>query len=814
VKQIGRYRILEKLGHGGMGVVYKAFDPQIERNVAIKVISTQRVDDPELRDRFFREARAAGLLSHPNIVVVYDLGEHEAQPYIAMEFVDGVTLDAVMRSGEPFPMSRRIGLMLDVCEGLGYAHDRGVIHRDVKPGNIMVSRAGSAKILDFGLARLVSSDLTRSNLMLGTMSYMAPEQLRSEAIDHRIDIFAIGVVMYELFSGRRPFQSDSAASAIYNVLEEEPVPVHECNPHAPPELGPIVGRALAKDREQRYSSMHELAQDLASIPVTPEQDAPVPVSPLPGTASEFEPTMLPHTLLPAASRRTTPTPRARTPARGTRTPSGRAPGSAPPVPTPHAGPPGAATPSSADGARHRPSALGKGTWLAIAAAVVLVAAVAAGILLRPTEGTQPSGDRATATRVDTAADQQRARSHVARGREAFRAADYKTALDEAEAALRVLPDDREGRRLLEEVRRVRSTIDSGTREARRLSEAGRYEEAARAASQVLALAPNDADAQAVLKQASSHAGREMASDAMRQLTRARAQADTDAARQHAREAFAAAQRAEAQARRRYEAGDFAAATNGFYETSSLYRAAAAEARRQVQLKESREEEAARARELEQRLTSARDAFDRRRAEAQEVGAPQRAVALFNSAQEQAARAAELGRDETAVREYEVAERRMDEARRLAIDAAARERAAAVAAAPPPVERPAPAAAPTATAPPRVDPNPEEAIQNVLRQYAAALESRNLEALKRIWPSLRGEQEQAIRDDFQNARDISVSIESPRIQAQQDAATVTCVRRYQLHTRDGRRQQAETQTTINMRLSGSSWIIDTIRHEQR
>src|SRR5688572_14739842 len=199
-----------------MGVVFKAFDPQIERTVAIKVISSQRVDNPELRERFFREARSAGQLTHRNIIVVYDIGEEQGQPWLAMEYVDGVTLDVLMRGPHPFPIGRRLEVMLDVCSGLAYAHDRGIIHRDVKPSNIIVTRAGSAKILDFGLARLVSSDLTRSNLMLGTMSYMAPEQLRNEPIDQRVDIFAVGVVMYELFTGLRPFDGESLASAIYN----------------------------------------------------------------------------------------------------------------------------------------------------------------------------------------------------------------------------------------------------------------------------------------------------------------------------------------------------------------------------------------------------------------------------------------------------------------------------------------------------------------------------------------------------------------------------------------------------------------------
>ena len=309
MERIGRYRIVERLGQGGMGVVYKAFDPQIERTVAIKVISGQRFDNPELRERFFREARAAGQLTHPNIIIVYDLGEEQGQPYLAMEFVDGVTLDVLMRSGEPFPLPQRLSILLDVCEGLAYAHHRGVIHRDVKPGNIMVTRSGAAKILDFGLARLISSDLTRSNLMLGTMSYMAPEQLRGESIDQRVDIFAVGVVLYELFAGRRPFEGDSLASAIYKVLEEEPPAVHEVNPSVPLELSQIVTRALAKDRDQRYQSMDEVARDLmaAQATVSSDTDTPAPTAAAALLSSDMEPTVLRETPTPIVRR--TPTPR-------------------------------------------------------------------------------------------------------------------------------------------------------------------------------------------------------------------------------------------------------------------------------------------------------------------------------------------------------------------------------------------------------------------------------------------------------------------------------------------------------------------------
>jgi len=211
VKRVGRYEITELIGQGGMGVVYKAFDPLLARVVAIKVISGQFHTQPELRDRFFREARAAAQLAHRNIITIYDLGEEEGLPFLAMQFLEGRDLEQRMRAPEGMTLARKLEIALAMAEGLAHAHGAGVIHRDIKPANVFITDDGQVKILDFGLARLVTSELTRSNVMVGTVSYMAPEQLRGEKTDHRSDIFSIGVVLYEMFGGRKPFQADSFA---------------------------------------------------------------------------------------------------------------------------------------------------------------------------------------------------------------------------------------------------------------------------------------------------------------------------------------------------------------------------------------------------------------------------------------------------------------------------------------------------------------------------------------------------------------------------------------------------------------------------
>ena len=254
MQTIGRYELIEKLGQGGMGAVYRARDTLLERIVAVKVISTSIDQNDELRERFFREARAAGQLSHKNIITIHDLGEHEGQPYLAMEYLQGQDLLARMASPQRMSLRRRVEIATDICEGLEFAHAHGVIHRDIKPANVFITDSGGVKILDFGLARLVTSELTRSNMMMGTINYMSPEQIRGEKIDHRADIFSTAVVIYELLSGRRAFDADSFAATLYKILQEFPEPLQQIDPSIPIELVRIVERALAEAARRTLSA--------------------------------------------------------------------------------------------------------------------------------------------------------------------------------------------------------------------------------------------------------------------------------------------------------------------------------------------------------------------------------------------------------------------------------------------------------------------------------------------------------------------------------------------------------------------------------
>jgi hypothetical protein len=265
---IGRYALLDRLGHGGMGVVYRAWDPELRRKVALKIIAGSReapVED-SVFERFAREAQSAASLTHPNIVTIHDFGQDAGRPYIVMELVDGESMAQMIQRRASLSLSRRVRLAAELCEGLAYAHERGVIHRDVKPANLMVTSAGVLKILDFGLARLTddltSGGLTQTGAVMGTPQYMSPEQVSGLAADARSDIFAVGTVLYELFTGQMAFEGHNSALVRLMVLHDSPRPMSDIVPGFPPRLAALVTRAMEKERTRRYQTLDQLAAEL------------------------------------------------------------------------------------------------------------------------------------------------------------------------------------------------------------------------------------------------------------------------------------------------------------------------------------------------------------------------------------------------------------------------------------------------------------------------------------------------------------------------------------------------------------------------
>jgi tetratricopeptide (TPR) repeat protein len=265
IKRIGKYDVIDLLGRGGMGLVYRAFDRQLNREVAIKTVTEGFTGDQEMLQRFYREAAKTGALKHPNIVIVYDLGEQDGFPYIVMEYLSGDPLDKLIRSGQSQPLAFKLKIIEQVCYALGYAHRNDVIHRDVKPANVIVQPDGIVKLLDFGIARQEKSDghLTRTGHVIGTIQYMAPERLKNEAFDGRSDIFSVGVLMFELLTGRLPFTGDY--SVVQQILSGKHPPLGQFFQEYPPALDGILDRALAKNPNDRYSTADEMAAEVSSL---------------------------------------------------------------------------------------------------------------------------------------------------------------------------------------------------------------------------------------------------------------------------------------------------------------------------------------------------------------------------------------------------------------------------------------------------------------------------------------------------------------------------------------------------------------------
>src|ERR1700758_895977 len=263
--KIGKYDVIDVIGRGGMGIVYKATDPFLDRLVAIKMMTGGYSDNPDLLKRFFREAQSTGSLQHPNIVTVFELGDHEGNPYLVMEYLEGESLDSIITSHQQLSLLEKINFIIEVCHGLSHAHRRGIVHRDIKPANIMVSKEGVVKIVDFGIAHIGAKNVTKTGQIMGSVSYMAPEQVNGKPVDARTDIFSTGVVLYQLFTYRHPFDGESTAATLLKIIHDPPPPLKDFVPDYPPEIETIIFKALAKNRDERYHSADDLALDLSQL---------------------------------------------------------------------------------------------------------------------------------------------------------------------------------------------------------------------------------------------------------------------------------------------------------------------------------------------------------------------------------------------------------------------------------------------------------------------------------------------------------------------------------------------------------------------
>jgi serine/threonine protein kinase len=265
-KQIGRYVIKGRIGRGGMGMVYRGLDEALEREVAVKTLTAEGLLDEDSKRRFEVEAKAAAKLQHPNIVVVYERGEDRGVPFIAMELLPGTDLEALLRSGEELLLAEKLQIVIQVCRGLAYAHARSIVHRDIKPSNIRLLDDGTVKIMDFGIAKLEGTHLTRTGMVVGTVHYMSPEQVRGQKLDGRSDVFSLGVILYELLSGHRPFRGESTTQVLYKIVSETAPPLElPALGDLGPRLQAILDRALAKDRDTRFAGAEEMAAEVQAV---------------------------------------------------------------------------------------------------------------------------------------------------------------------------------------------------------------------------------------------------------------------------------------------------------------------------------------------------------------------------------------------------------------------------------------------------------------------------------------------------------------------------------------------------------------------
>jgi serine/threonine protein kinase/tetratricopeptide (TPR) repeat protein len=314
--RLGKYEIVHKIGQGAMGEVYKAHDPILNRDVAIKTMSAAIGADDELRKRFHREAQSAARLNHPNIITVYDFGEEQGKIYMAMELLEGNDLKDLIGRHTPHSLDQKLGLMEQIAEGLAFAHAKDVVHRDLKPANIHIQPNGQIKIMDFGLAKLASSDMTRAGMIMGTPNYMSPEQVRGEKADSRSDVFSLGAVFYELLANRKPFEADSLHAVLFQVMQNEPEALLNLVPDVPPLLAQVVEKAMAKDSALRFRDAGELRDALRQVraqmsanwsmapqpaPQMDQSDATVIGAYRPGTQAPALPTRPPQSMPPMSS---------------------------------------------------------------------------------------------------------------------------------------------------------------------------------------------------------------------------------------------------------------------------------------------------------------------------------------------------------------------------------------------------------------------------------------------------------------------------------------------------------------------------------
>ncbi len=562
--RIGKYRVVAKIGEGAMGEVYKAHDPLLNRHVALKTISQALASDPQFKERFIREAQSAAGLNHPNIITVYDFGEEAGLTYMAMEFLEGVDLREAIRTKKLGHLGRKIEVMEQLCEGVGFAHSRGVVHRDLKPGNIHIQPSGHVKVLDFGLARLGASDMTKTGTVMGTPHYMSPEQLKGQKADARSDVFSLGAIFYELLSGVRAFEGQAMHEVLQRIRDRDPVPLRRRVPATPAALAAVVERAMAREPEARFKDAAEMGRALAHA----RDELAGETLAAPGVRDEDAE----RTLLQAAGETILESrPRPRPNVAGTSALDvGRHHAETSRTVRPDATV--AAGPKTEVGRRFRPLAAG--------ALALALGAVAAGVWLRP-RTTAPPGPQAPAagaqnelgmiTDVVVTGKLELARAD-------FDNRDYAAAAATAREALQFDPQNQDAQALVAQAERTQRELEAAVAEARAAVGRGDTKQATAALGQVLRLDPRHPVTDE-LKSSLNQSFRQQAEAARRQTAETHAAADK--ARANGLTGYAAARTLLAEAEAAFRREEFTVAAQRFLASRDGFEAArrAAEASR-------------------------------------------------------------------------------------------------------------------------------------------------------------------------------------------------------------------------------------------
>ena len=729
--QVGKYKILGQIGQGAMGEVYRAHDPFLNRLVALKAVSPDLGQDPQFRRRFEREAQAAAQLNHPNIITVYDFGEDAGIAYMAMELLEGRDLREVFAAGQPRSLTEKIDLILQICDGVGFAHGKGIVHRDLKPGNIHIRPDGQAKILDFGLARVDASDMTKTGTVLGTPYYMSPEQVRGQKADARSDVFSIGSIFYEALTGRRPFAAESSHRIYERILADEPTPIRDLAPNTPDLVAAVVERALSKDPAGRFADAGAMAATLRQVRQSLPSGAPTGVSSASrGSADE--------TILDESATLTQIPP-----------PKGpEVAGSAALAPDPM----GQAETLVSTARPSRTVVRGEVEELparplwpwAVAGVLVLVLAGVTWMVFRraPTvEAPEAAGEQVgTLTEALVASQIELAREDLANR-------EYEQAVDRAQQALDMWPENAEAQDLVDQARRTLEERDAAVQEARAAwFDDGDADRAAEALGRVLSLDPRHPVVEE-LSNALDERFRQQAEGARGEVQGARAAAQREGA--SSLDAFSAARGLEREATALLAQEQYTASIQKFVEARDAFRGAARAARTA-------------------RATPSPTAIPATPAPtpvARVAAPPPRAATPPPTAPPRPAPALPSTR-------------------------------AAVA-------TPAPKPTPAATAPATPAPDPTVGVRRAIERFRQALVSRDMALYREVMPELSSDQEKKLRDYLQSLKSYDVAIQILAVHlGANGTATAQITRQDTMNGRQGPRQNM----TVELVGRGNDWSI--------